>query len=417
MSTELLKRIWMFVVLTPAFFAARAQDSPLVPQPKTEMEAVQASEPALQASLSEEKSSLPWQRLEARGITPQVTLLVDWSKNFRGGACSRGSVARQLFKSSLTLDTEKSLGWKGGTGFASLYYHTGKHGGEYAGDAQGFSNIDAPPRTYLYELWMQQELLGGRLRFKAGKVDSNTEFAVVDNGGDFLNSSMGYSPTIIGFATYPQPRPSLNVSYQARNRYYAKAGLYDSAGVGAMPVAEVGRRWAMTSSELEGKLGFGYWRQTGRMECFDGDDLEGTGGFFLVSEQEMWRSHRSSPSPATSGAQETPQSNMAVFFQYGSANADVSPFSKHVGGGFVWRGALPKRRSDVVGVGATWASLHDEPEATTSEPAELVLEAFYKIRVTSFLSIAPDVQFIHSPGLLSSQRDCLVATPRVTISF
>jgi carbohydrate-selective porin OprB len=195
--------------------------------------------------------------LEEHGISAQVALVVDWSKNFRGGACSRGSVSRQLFKSSVTLDSDKSLGWKGGTAYASLYYHAGQHGGDHTGDAQGFSNIDAPSRTYLYELWLQQELLRGKLRLKAGRVDANTEFAVVENGADFLNSSMGYSPTILGFATYPQPRPSLNVFYQATRHIYAKAGLYDTAGAGAMPVAEAGRNWSITSNELEGRLGAG----------------------------------------------------------------------------------------------------------------------------------------------------------------
>ncbi len=83
----------------------------------------------------------------------------------------------------------------------------------------------------------------------------------------------------------------------------------------------------------------------------------------------------------------------------------------------VWRGPLARRRRDVLGLGATWVVLHNEPEGPFNRPSELTVEGFYKIRITRFLNIVPDVQFIHSPGGLSSQPDCVVATPRLTIAF
>jgi porin len=153
------------------------------------------------------------------------------------------------------------------------------------------------------------------------------------------------------------------------------------------------------------------------MECFDGDELSGTGGFYVVAEQMLWRGVVTPPKGGKARAEETPQPNVAVFWQYGTANAEVSPFTRHVGGGMVWRGPWARRRGDVFGFGATWVTLNNEPEDGFKRSSELTLEAFYKIRIARFLSIVPDVQYIHSPGGLSSQRDCLVATPRLTISF
>ena len=83
----------------------------------------------------------------------------------------------------------------------------------------------------------------------------------------------------------------------------------------------------------------------------------------------------------------------------------------------VWRGPFARRLGDVLGFGATWVVLQNEPETTLNRPSELTLESFYKIRITRFLNLVPDVQFIHLPGGLSAQRDCLVATPRLTITF
>ena len=104
------------------------------------------------------------------------------------------------------LDGEKGFGGKGTSGFLRLKHHLNHFGEDEAGPAQGFSNIDAPSRTTLYEAWMEQRLFSDRLRVKAGKIDANSEFAAVPTAGDFLNSSMGFSPTIVGFPSYPLPK-------------------------------------------------------------------------------------------------------------------------------------------------------------------------------------------------------------------
>jgi porin len=83
----------------------------------------------------------------------------------------------------------------------------------------------------------------------------------------------------------------------------------------------------------------------------------------------------------------------------------------------VWQGPITARWRDVFGFGATSVQLNNEPENEAALSAELTLETFYKIRVTRFLNLVPDIQFIHNPGGLSSQRDCLVATPRLTLTF
>jgi carbohydrate-selective porin OprB len=66
--------------------------------------------------------------------------------------------------------------------------------------AQVYSNIDAASRTTLYELWFEQKWMAGKVRIKSGKIDANSEFAVVESASDFLNSSMGFSPDNSGLS-------------------------------------------------------------------------------------------------------------------------------------------------------------------------------------------------------------------------
>lgn len=346
-------------------------------------------------------------RLVQHGALFNVAFINDWSRNFRGGAES-GSVNRYLLKTSITLDTQKSLGWKGGTAFASLQHHLGRQGGDEAGDAQGFSNIDATQRTHLYELWYQQEALKNKLRVKAGKVDANSEFAVVENSADFMNSSMGYSPTILALPTYPEPRPAINVFYRPTTRYSLAGGLYGTARDGAMLLAEAGRRWILSSRELPGRTSFGFWRLMGKVPCFDGDIRSGTNGFYMVSEQTLWRPEHSQPAR---------EQAVSVFLQYGRASGDVSRFSQHLGGGVVWQSPFHKRPQDGLGVGTTWARFTEAPEAGFEQNDELALEGYYKLHIIRGVTVMPDIQFIHHPGGLRCQRDAVVLTPRIVLSF
>lgn len=365
--------------------------------------------PLVVDAVSERSSPQSWlQWLERRGFTPGVIWTNDWSKNFRGGVCSRGSVNRYLLKSSLTLDSEKAFGFRGSTAFASLYHHLGRHGGEYAGDAQGFSNIDAEERTYLYELWYQQAWSGGKVRIKAGKVDANTEFAVAANGADFMNSSMGYSPTILGFATYPQPRPSFNLFIQPGKNFDLRAGLYDVAGAGVMPLVEAGRSWSSGARDLGSRVAVGFWHRTGRIPCFDGELKSGTQGLYVVGEQDLWRDTQSRNSDPRSAS---------VFLQYGHAQDDISAITRHLGGGLNWRGPWLRRAADSAGVGLTWVHFSQSPGAGFETSGELAIETYYKVRLGRFLSISPDVQVIHHPGGLHCRRDAVVFTPRVNLSF
>jgi hypothetical protein len=95
--------------------SAVAPPEPIVQMPRRES--------GLQAKSQE---ALRW--MDVNGVDAQISLVNDWSKNFRGGACSRGSVDRYLLKTSVSFDTQKISGWEGGTGFVSLYHRLGGQG-------------------------------------------------------------------------------------------------------------------------------------------------------------------------------------------------------------------------------------------------------------------------------------------------
>jgi len=346
--------------------------------------------------------------LDGRGFSGNLTFVNDWSSKFAGGASSTGPINRFSLDVSLTLDTKKSVGWNGGTGFFRVKNHIGENGSDYVGDAQGFSNIDDVSRTRLYELWYEQRLAEGRFRFKGGKIDANSEFAVVRVASDFLNSSMGYSPTILALPTYPEPKPGVNAFVVPWQHYQAGTGWFRVAEGLDMLIVEGGRDWRIVHAGLDGRLSLGAWRLTGSIPCFDGDELSGTQGLYLVGEQSVWSHSRSDPAG---------EQRVSVFAQYGRANGDVSRFTRHIGAGLVVNGLLDSRSHDAFGIAITTVRFTSVPEAGYQYHSEVATEAYYKVPLGRYFSLVPDIQFIHHPGGLLVQKDALVFTPRVNLSF
>ena len=362
--------------------------------------------------------------LDDRGIVIDADITIDWSKNLRGGLNNNGDSFRHLFNFNLTLDTERLGFWPGGVVFFNFQNHNGENGTEEeVGDLQGYSNIDADGRTQLSELWYEQTLFEGVLRLKLGKIDANSEFAFVDHGGEFLNSSFGFSPTILGITSYPDPAGGLVVFVQPCEFLYAGFGVFDGAAQEGITtgsrgiktlfgdpadlflIGEIGVTWTLGDAALAGRAAVGFWRHTGTFERLAGGNENGTEGFYIVADQQICRENP---------ADDEDSQGLGFFFQYGYADADVSEIEHHIGGGFAWTGPIPTRDEDVFGVGFTTILLSDD--GGFDESNETTIELFYKVQVTPAVSVKPDVQYISNPSG-GATRDVIVATVRVEIAF
>jgi porin len=364
-------------------------------------------------------------KLDDRGIVFESSLTADWSVNLRGGASTDGSAFRHLFNFGLTFDTERLFDWRGGTVFLNFQSQNGENGSDDVGDIQGYSNIDADGRTQLSELWFEQVFFSGMLRLKLGKVDANSEFACAEHSAEFLNSSMGFTPTILSFPTYPDPAASVNVFLNPIEPLHLGLGLYDGAlqeGITTgsrgprtfygdpsdlFAIGEVAYSWVFLPEMLVGRLAVGFWRHTGSFDRFDGTTQSGATGFYAVLDHQVWREN-----PASS---DDPQ-GLGAFVVYGYAEPDISPIEHHVGLGLAWTGPIPMRDEDVIGIGASCVEFSGDPAAGFSDNAETAVEFFYKIQVFPYLSIKPDLQYIVNPGGVGL-GDALVATVRVNVDF
>ena len=322
-------------------------------------------------------------------------------------SASRG-LGRYSLDLFLNVDGEKAIGWKGATGLARFKHHQAEFGDSYDLSAQVYSNIDAPTRASVYELWLQQSLLGDKLRLKFGKIDVNTEFAAVPTASDFLNTSMGFSPTIVAFPTYPQPKLGFMGFLQPNRHYSAGLGVFGTSGKGTMTLAEPQLSWWAGNEELHGHASFGYWRLDGDLPGIGEVELQSTQGFYTVLEQDALRQAL---------AKAAAERRISFFLQFGSAEGKASPITQHLGTGAVLQALLPSRPRDTLGLGVTWARFSHTSGTAFDYDGELVAEVYYKIPLNQHFALLQNFQFLHQPGGVRTRPDCVVITPRLTFSF
>lgn len=360
-----------------------------------------------------------------RGCIFDATFTADVAKNLRGGLNTEGYNVGHLLNVSITLETEKLHLWNGGELQLSFQNENGEFASADAGDLQGIDNIDADGRTQIAELWLGQSFLDDQLKLKLGKIDANADFNVAQYSAEFLHSSAGMSPTVLGMPSYPDAAMGAQLIFDGE-RYYLGGGIFDGAAQEGIStgdkgpatfigkpsdlflVLEGGPKWKLNGGTLPGKLGVGVWHHTGTFDRFDGGTERGTSGLYLQASQLIY----SETGDNNDGCQ-----GIGVFCRYGWADANVSVIEHHIGCGIAWTGALPTRDHDSFGLGINTALLSQEDGAGVDRRAETSVELFYKIQVMPWLYVQPDVQYIVNPGGVSDNQDALLATVRLMVNL
>ncbi len=360
--------------------------------------------------------------LARRGVEVGLVLQGDPSANLTGGL-RQGTAMRVPLQAALDVDTGLLVGWRGGRLHLGVQALEGRNASELlVGDLQGFDNVDSRRFRQVSELWLEQRLLRNRLRLKLGKADANADFARVFASGEFLNSSAGYSPTIQGFPSYPDPATGVSLLASPTGWLSLGAGVYDGAthegchgrtgnrGPGTLfgapdalfAVGELGIRYA--PGGRPGRLGAGSWRHTGTFEGEGGAMRRGTSGFYALLEQRILQE----PADESQG--------LDAFAQFGVSDGRWSDVERHASLGLAATGALPGRDRDVLGLMLTSVVASTRRPTASDLRRESVLELYYGVALRPWLMVKPDLQYIKNPGA-GAAKDALVGTLRVTLAF
>lgn len=382
-------------------------------------------------------------QMEDKGVSFGATWIGQGFRNFLGGV-HVGDTAASTLDLNITFDTEKLVGWAGGKFYVDFEDHAGPDPSlNLVGDVEKFTKLNWVPFFQVAEIWYEQKLFGDKLRLKIGKVDANTEFSVIDNGLPFLSSSTQVTGTLLPFPTFPDPQPSVNVFFTPNDTYYASFGAYyanrhdrfldfygspynaQQAEGGMFFIGETGMKWKQLGNwQVDGNLRLGFWGHNGNFPRLAGGEKEGTHGFYGIFDQTLWKpeskdvtdSKSSKDGKETRDAKESAEEDprgVRMFLEYAQTPGDVSIMDRHIGGGLSWTGPIPPRPKDILGV--TLQYIHLSESAGVPKSYEQTFESFYKIQVTPWAAIQPDLQYITHPG--GQYPSALVGTLQFEIHF
>jgi len=341
--------------------------------------------------------------------------------NNLSGGIKTGSCYLGMANIRLSFNTGNAGLWKGGEFYInSANTHGASPSGEFIGDLQVVSNIEAGNHTYIQELWYKQ--LIGHLELTAGLQDLNVEFVNSEYSSLYLNSSFGILPTISGnipAPIFPLTSLGLSVKWQVSEKATWLTALYDGCPTdfednpynlswkfnsddGTLAISEF--QFSTTFNNMPGTYKAGIYTHYHFLKVSDESDepdslCETNYGFYVIADQMLWRK------PEDKGG-------LGLFVQFGFAPEKFNFNHYYTGAGLNFYGLLKNTGDDILGLAIAHAGI---AEVTGSETT---LELTYQLPLTKNIFIQPDFQYVINPaGVGEKLENSFAATFRFGLSF
>ena len=370
------------------------------------------------------------------------------------GGMKTGSVNLGLQQLATHFDTEKLLGWSGGSIYSCWSYLYGND--PSAGLVDNFLTISAISGYSTLrntELWIQQELFGKKLSLRAGQLVADSEFAVSDYSSFFLNNTFEWPAFIYTSIPNQGPNnpvgaPGVRLELKPTKDFSWKLAVYQS-NVYPGDVNNHGFYWNLNQGllylsegtyqynhRLPGHAKIGTWLDSGTFTQLNGSNASAWGnyGVYEVVDQMIWNQPRLKEKQ-TSSISFTDE-GLSAFESVAFQPSDRNLLSLYCDAGFHYKGLLPTRNEDVAGIAMAYAPLSSalisaqqgsndynannniaQPIEATGLGYEIVFETTYMAQLTPWLTVQPDLQYILHPGGAQSLGNALVLGVRTTIVF
>lgn len=308
----------------------------------------------------------------------------------------------------LALDGEKIAGLKGSSGLLYILSNRGGKPVSQGDHSAGVDNIETPEganTTKIYQAWIQQAFLDGKLSVLAGLYDLNSEFYATETSSLFIQPIYGIGAEMAGTGQNgPSIFPTTSFAIRARAEtagYYLQAVVLDGVpgdpgnshgthvqfnrGDGALDVMEAAMPLGTAKDAHDNKLALGTWRYTARFD--DLLDLSvkrvSRGSYALMERTLRYR----------------PDSNEEVingFIRAGQTDGDTTQFDLSWSTGLVFSGMFAGRDTDKLGIayaeernGEKWRIYSGNPVAF-----EKSMELSYRRRLMPGLELQPVAQYL-----------------------
>jgi porin len=388
--------------------------------------------------------------LEKHGINIGFSSINEVWGNTMGGL-KTGCVTTSLLQSATTVNLEKLMGWKGGTFYSRWLYLYGQDpSANFVGDIFTVSNIAGYSTLRNIDLWIEQKLFDNKLAVRAGQLEADSDFAISDYGALFINSTFGwpsflYTSLPNGGPNYPVGAPAVYLHWEPIEPLSLKVAAFQG-DVYAQNVNKHGFDWNLSTENgffymseadyrytcsLPGQVKAGAWFFAGNLPSVNNSDttLWGNTGYYGIIDQMLYRS----PSCKEETKKLTDE-GLGFFGRVAYQPSDRNFLDFYCDTGFNYKGLLPTRHNDVLGLGFAYGQISNgmrNPQADLSSSPiysppngaatvlnyEMAFETTYVAAITPWMNLQPNLQYIIHPGATSQIGNALVLGLRATINF
>jgi porin len=263
-------------------------------------------------------------------------------------------------------------------------------------------NTDANPFTAMAEYYWERPMLDDMVVWRLGRQVGAIQFSVLDLAADFTYGAFQKSPNN-PIPWYPTPSVAATVAVSLTEHLTVNAGAFNGARADQLSPwgwSEEGKvynvaqaKYSYSIEGLPGDVQGGAWYESGSHDAVGGPGtFHGNHGYYTGWDQLLINEV------------DDPNQGLGTFFIYSWAPDDRNAVENHFATGLVYRGLLPGRDGDTIGIGCSWADFSDD---LAGRDTEETIEAFYGMHVTDTLLIQPVVQYIENPS--GTLPDALVA--------
>ncbi len=399
-----------------------------------------------------------------------VEITANYTNNIAGnpvGGKSAGFTYTDNFFYGVELNLDKLIGWKGANLVVSGLNRDGSSLSQWnVGNQFTVQQIFGGQTAMFYSLALEQKLFDDKVSIKLGRFATGDDFASTPLYWLYMNNGIDGNPQALPvntqFSAYPwavwaarlrvDPTPEFNGMlgvYQVSNRVFDRAyhGLdwsirpndgilmitqlgwtpeFFKRPVAAAETASDGKsvvsdgksfkKGVIEAPKMKGYPGhywFGAYWSPWEFSQF-GTDQKATNsyGFYWHADQMVYQESPGSDQGLTvwTAFVLSPQQNIAKL-----------PFQ--VNGGLVYKGLIPSRDDDYTCFGVVYGKFSRNYARTVDAleegypQFEMVLEWNYKIQLTKFAFVQPDVQWVINPGGTGNIPNALVLGAQMGVTF
>ncbi len=381
--------------------------------------------------------------LEARGVSLRGGYLSESAANPVGGLSQGFAYAHQV-EAGFDLDLGKLLALPGGKLHATFTERTGQSlASQSIGSIISVQEVfGSGQNVRLAELSYEQSLFENRLTAKLGWIHASDDFATSPIYCHFQNNGFcGQIGIVInsGFTIFPTGSWGSVVKVGVRDDVYVQAGIYEvnptlslapngfklgtSGATGVIMPGEIGWQPLLGPASLPG-----HYRMGGYYDTSDAPYLgspiggpqstaRGRWGFYLQADQMIYR-----PSAGS-------DRGLTAFAVVAYAGPDTALLQSFWQVGFLQKGTFAGRDHDTIGLAVNYSRISSQlvaaqtlanatvPASVSVQSAETTIELNYRVQLTPWSTLMPNIQYVMQPNAVSTIPNALVLGAQMKVTF